>query len=341
MIIRLPIDTKSLFYNICNDNLKGHTATVSTNIKQREIVNEQLSKVFDIDKKVDLSNKPDLVEKCTKNSKTEVKILDVFVFDKISVNGKLLDCDKQYAIYVKEEVDNSKYQYGRIKMHYPLTLSYEDESIIIDNKYVINAISQYLNNYAFLVNAFEYNTNTEVLNFDITILGVSQTPYSKIFINNKGSGSKMATTFSDEIDNYDMEIIALRKNIDEGIDPTNYLDVIKANKSIAVECVIKDLKGKVGIDNITQVNEIYPYGLYDIEYYNDGVKKYIIVESTSTKLEYFNLSFNKSMFLSLFSSFVDIVLVTDVNNDAKLHYYNSNEIRGFDKRFNSMMYIKG
>ena len=33
-IIRLPIDTKSLYFNIKNDNKTGHTATVATPLKQ-------------------------------------------------------------------------------------------------------------------------------------------------------------------------------------------------------------------------------------------------------------------------------------------------------------------
>ena len=33
-VIRLPIDTKSLYFNIKNDNKTGHTATVATPLKQ-------------------------------------------------------------------------------------------------------------------------------------------------------------------------------------------------------------------------------------------------------------------------------------------------------------------
>ena len=44
--ILLPIDTKSLFLNIFNDNESGHTATVSTPIKQGNSTNERLMQIF-------------------------------------------------------------------------------------------------------------------------------------------------------------------------------------------------------------------------------------------------------------------------------------------------------
>ena len=44
-VIRLPIDIKSLYFNIKNDNEKGHTATVATPLKQGASVHEELSKI--------------------------------------------------------------------------------------------------------------------------------------------------------------------------------------------------------------------------------------------------------------------------------------------------------
>ena len=34
MLLRLFIDTKSLYFNIKNDNASGHTATIATPLKQ-------------------------------------------------------------------------------------------------------------------------------------------------------------------------------------------------------------------------------------------------------------------------------------------------------------------
>ena len=62
MKINLPIDTKSLFMNILNDNESGHTATVSTPIKQRNALDEKLNQVFNIPKQFDFHSKPKMID---------------------------------------------------------------------------------------------------------------------------------------------------------------------------------------------------------------------------------------------------------------------------------------
>ena len=47
-IIRLPIDTKSLYFNIKNDNESGHTATVATPLKQGSSLHLELAEVYKI-----------------------------------------------------------------------------------------------------------------------------------------------------------------------------------------------------------------------------------------------------------------------------------------------------
>lgn len=339
MIIRLPIDSKSLFYNIYNDNLAGHTATIATVIKQGNSLNEKLNRVFLIDKKLDIQSKPDLIKECIKNSKTAVKIVDFFVFDKIAVNGVLLETEFSYGIFIKQEIDSTKYQYGRIKMHYPNTLKYTDIEVSINNSKVMQVISQYLQNFAFLVNAFEYDTEREILNFDLTILGVNNTPYSKVFVNEKGAGNKMITSFIDEIDSYDMEIMALRKNLSTSIAPDNYIDIMLENKKKAINEIICDLELKE-YESIKIISDLFPYSPYDIEYKADGEKNYIIVMQTSTKTEYFSLSLNKTMFISAFCTHVKIALVTDINQKPSINYYSLEDLRSFDKKINSMEYIR-
>ena len=136
--IVLPIDTKSLFLNIFNDNESGHTATVSTPIKQGNSTNERLMQIFKIPKQIDFNLKPKLIDELIKNSKSQIKINNVFIFDKISVNGNVIDTENTFfGMYIKEEVDPKKVQFGRIKLHYPLSLKFEDDDINIDNKYII------------------------------------------------------------------------------------------------------------------------------------------------------------------------------------------------------------
>lgn len=339
MIIKLPIDTKSLFYNIFNDNLAGHTATVATVIKQGNSLNEKLNKLFEINTKIDIQSKPDLIKECVKNSKAMVKILDFFVFNKIAVNGTIIATDSLYGIYAKQEIDESKYQYGRIKMHYPNTLKYEDDDVRINNSSVMSAISKELCDFAFLVNAFEFNTETCVLNFNLTILGVNKTPYSKVFINEKGAGNKMITAFIDEIDIYDIEIVSLRQNINPDINTSNYIDIMINNKKLAIKEIISDLM-EADIHVPKTLSEKFPYLPYDIEYNEDGIKKYIIVVQTSTNIEYFNLSLNKIIFLTSFSSITKIALVTSINKNPQVHYYTMEDVRSFQKSMNSIQYTR-
>ena len=70
----LPIDKKSLFLNIFNDHEYGHTATVSTPIKQGNSTNEKLAQIFKVPKQIDFNAKPLLVDELIKNSKSKIKI---------------------------------------------------------------------------------------------------------------------------------------------------------------------------------------------------------------------------------------------------------------------------
>ena len=209
--IILPIDTKSFYFNIKNDNATGHTATVATPIKQGNSINEKLIQVYKIPMQIDFQTKPELINELIKNSKSQIKITNVLVFKNIYVNGIRINVDKSFCFYIKEEINPDKIQYGRLKLHYPMSLKYEDSELNIDNKNIINTISTFLHDYAFIVTAFEYDLDEDYLNFKITIIGENSIPYSKVFINNKGVGNKYTSVFDEYADSYDMEIISLKK----------------------------------------------------------------------------------------------------------------------------------
>ena len=103
MIIRLPIDVKSLYYNIKNDNETGHTATVSTPIRQGSSVDEELVKIFSIPENISYAAKECIIGKLLMKSRAEVKILNVFVFNKIFVNNQEVDGCPSFCLYVREE----------------------------------------------------------------------------------------------------------------------------------------------------------------------------------------------------------------------------------------------
>lgn len=340
--IILPIDTKSFYFNIKNDNVSGHTATVATPIKQGNSVNEKLLQVYKIPLQLDFQSKPDLINELTKNSKSKIKITNVFFFKKIYVNGNYVKTNKAFCFYIKEEVDPEKAQFGRLKLHYPISLKFEDDSIDIDNKYVINEISDYLHGYAFIVTAFEYDFDEDFLNFKVALVGENLIPYSKVFINNKGVGNKYTSIFNEYADSYDMEIISLKKyysSLGKNIDPSNYREIISKNDFVAKNIVEKKLK-ECGFKNIKNLSSEFSYSLYDFSYEKDGIEKYLMVFNTCTSKKYFNISSKKLKFLNDFSNNVAIILITDILSEPKMYKYNLNDINDFSKSINSMMLIK-
>ena len=60
-IIRLPIDTKSLYFNIKNDNKTGHTATVATPLKQGASIRRELSQITQIPENINSISREVLV----------------------------------------------------------------------------------------------------------------------------------------------------------------------------------------------------------------------------------------------------------------------------------------
>ena len=143
-------------------------------------------------------------------------------------------------------------------MHYPLTLKYEDDDIFIDNRYILNCISKSISDYAFIVNSFEYDFDTDVLNFNITIVGENMIPYSKVFINNKGAGNKFRSIFNDEADSYDMEIVSLRQIFGQDVNPDNYLNYMEQAKEKSITITELWLK-EHGYSNCLCVSSLYQY----------------------------------------------------------------------------------
>lgn len=335
--IILPIDTKSLYYNIKNDNASGHTATVATPIKQGNSINEQLNQIYKIPNQVDFQSKPDLINQLVKNSKSQIIITNTFIFNKISVNGNMIECDNKYfCIYIKEEVDPEKAQFGRIKMHYPISLKYDDEDLEIDNRFIINQISKQLNDYAFIVNSFEYDFDESVLNFKVNIVGENQIPYSKVFLNNKGVGNKYTSIFNEMADSYDMEIISLRKLYDDGVDPENYNLYFMKHQEKAYD-LIKNYLNDMNYKNINSLGEVYPYSLYDIDYEDNGKTKYLQIYFTVTSNKYFNISSKRLQFLNDFSQNTKIILISSIVDNPVIDFYELSDVLSFSKSINSMM----
>lgn len=338
--IILPIDIKSLFYNILNDNEKGHTCTVATPIKQGKAINKELLEIYKIPNQIDFEAFPEIINELTKNSKSIVRINNVFAFEKLKVNRVPLNVDASFCFYTKEEIDKTKAQFGRIKLHYPITLRYE--KLRINNRKVINAISDMLNGHAFLVESFEYCFDDGSLNFNVLIVGYNNIPYSKVFINNKGVGNKYSTLIKNDFDIYDVEIIPLRKKYGKDVSTSNFNQYVDVGKSKAKDLVFKKLISDKIIPKgeIRDISKYYPYALFDLQYYKNEKIHYALVFSTYSKVKYFNLTWFQNYFIQAFNN-VSIFLVTDIDGDNNIYEINKTDLDNYSVQMNTIRFIEG
>lgn len=337
-VIRLPIDTKSLYFNIKNDNESGHTATVATPLKQGASLHQDLAEIYKIPENINSINRENLISKILSKSRAAAKINGVYVFDAISVNGEMLENIPSFCIYIREETDPKNVHFGRQKVHYPPSFVFEDVDININNRKVTKAISEHLHGYAFIVEAFEYCEETGVLNFDILIAGEPNIPYSKVFINRRGVGNKFTSYFSESSDVYDYEIIALRDKFGyTKVGPENFDMVMSQNAMIAQNLAVQYLE-KLGAANIRLLKEEYPYALYDLAYTLNQTKQYLMIKYTSTKSKYFNLPLTKVQFCNDFCEATKLMLITDINGSPEYKLYTINDLNNMSKLINSITY---
>lgn len=331
--IVLPIDTKSLYFNIKNDNKNGHTPTVASPLKKIK-GDQKLEDVFLLkNKEVDITDKGDLIDLLIKHSKTKVIIRKVYEFNKISVNGHLISCPCSFGFYIKEEVDETKVQFGRLKLHYPSKFIYQDGHLSINNKEVYKTISKLLCDYAFIVNSFEYSFETDTLNFDVLVVGENNIPYSKVFINEKGVGNKFNPIFNENADDYDREIIALRTKFGDEVNPYNFAEYINKLKISAIDFIKEQIN-----NDVKTIYDEYPYSLFDFVFNDDGIKKYGLLRFSATKNKYFNLSLMQQIFMMNYKDDANIYLITDILGKPKLDIISFDELSQMGKTINSLKY---
>ena len=129
MIIRLPVDIKSLYANIKNDNQSGHTATVATPLRQGGSIHEELARIVEIPEGVSQYTKEKLATQILSKSRAEAIIPKIFVFKRVAVNGIELDEVPCFCMYIREETDPGNVHCGRQKVHYPPSLNFCDVDI--------------------------------------------------------------------------------------------------------------------------------------------------------------------------------------------------------------------
>lgn len=337
---KFDIDVKSLFFGITNDTGGGHTATVSTNLKQGITRKKELDYFLQLKNEIEIEGNDELIKECSSKSKAVVKILKCLYFKEIYVNGEKLDCDKEFSIYLKEEINPEAVRFGRIKLHYPISFTYSDYEHNVDNRKVVLSIKNMVGEYAFIVNSFKLYFDRPRIDFDVTIIGEDGIPYSKVFINQKGSGNKFNKLFSEQADAYDYEIMAVKRYVDQDITPASYLNMLSSIEEKAIMILEKRLIS-LGFDKISNILEKYPYSPVDAEYYLNELKYYIIIKTTATNISYFFLSKNEWQFISSNPTRCKVMLVKKVfSNEPIVEDFDFEKINSMNREFTGMRVFK-
>lgn len=235
-------------------------------------------------------------------------------------------------MFVKEEIDPSKAQFGRIKLHYPTSLKYS--LLDIDNKAVISSISEHLYGFAFIVDAFEFDFDDNSLNFIVTIVGYNQIPYSKVFINSKGTGKKYTKAFKRTEDCYDSEIVILKKRYGDEITPENFQEYMNKANSRAI-LVAKDYLISKGAKEVNSLCDIYPYSIFDLKYVINGKTEYAIVKTSYTKAIYFDLSGEERQALALFKK-SSLLFISEAFGCEEIKIYKQEQLNELDSLVTSV-----
>lgn len=184
----IVMNKETLYRNIINDGKKGSGAgdiILNQNINNVKANEYQISDFDCIPNDLNLINHESLKSKKDPNS----EVYRVFVFDKFEVNGEPLDfVDNKFIIFIRKTGTK-----GKEKIR--LNCQGSNRSIkgtSINNKLVLDAVSNHLDNVAFTVEAFEYNEQKKALNFIVFTYGkdnqASQIFKKRIGVDRKLSG---------------------------------------------------------------------------------------------------------------------------------------------------------
>ena len=355
MKFRFKIDEKSLYFGLHNDYKRGQTATVSTPINQSKDPNKwhlDIMKLYNSGFEIatipnELSNK--CLNKTT--SQANSKIVYFFEFKNLLLDGVKLECKSSFGLYVKEEIDkmiiNKKGEvvqnthFGRQKLHYPITLKYESDGFKINNENVLNTILEQNGGFAFILREMECDTKQKSLNFITSIVGIKDTRLSQVFKKQKGVGKKLIVDdniadiqeyIDDNIENVVDDYHNVVRNIDFEQINNSKMQNGKLGEQYVYEHIAELLKCKV--ESIYHTSLDFPTAPYDIEYIENGIKKYLEVKSTASKKEIFNMSSGEIKFMKRYKENYILILVTEVNsNYPKTRTFSCEQVLGLRQEF--------
>lgn len=349
MIYSFNIDEKSLFRGVKNNYDRGHSATVHTPLNQSKDKEKWKKQIYDFLEgysNKNISTLPNvLMDKCLikTTSKADCKIIYFYIFSKFSLDGVPFDVDASFAMYVKEEISLQIKQregeivnnthLGRQKLHYPISLFYKSDGFNIDNKLILDKILNVNGGFAYVVNGFDIDTETDILNFRTTMVGLKGVLLSNVFKIQKGSGVKLLVSGI----NFDEKTLTSPANqILTEEESKSFLATLEkiqkssyTNGKIGEEYVFDNLDKIIGnkTENKLHVSKIYPQSPYDIECLVNGKKLYIEVKSTEQNKKIFYMSRGERQFMDKYEDVYLLVLITNVRSNCKKRFkYRRNEI---------------
>lgn len=350
--IRFKIDEKSLFRGEYNDYNRGQTATVSSPLNQSTDPEKWRNDILELrNSNSKIEKCPNvLIDKCKRSSKAGCDITDIFVFENICLDGKLLDTKYSFAMYIKKETDKLKkhhgvltnnVHYGRLKLHYPISLKHESDGFKINNEKVLNDIIKQNGGFAFVVRGFEYIQSSKTLNFITSFVGPVGIPLSTIFRRAKGVGKKLMIDPNKVVDND--YIVLVEQNPDLNVANVSYELINKSrveNGKLGEQFVFDLLAKKLLEENeLYHTSSDFPQSPYDIEYIENGEKHYVEVKATSGTKPIFNMSSGELKFMEKYKENYTLYMITEVKEAfPKVNIYKYEDIMKMRKEYPSIRF---
>ncbi|MGN1338314.1 MAG: DUF3883 domain-containing protein [Candidatus Coprovivens sp.] len=327
--IRFKIDEKSLFIGPYNDYQKGQTATVSTPLNQSKDQAKWRNDILELSNyNCNIDNPPAmLIHRCQSASHSGNNIDNIFVFKNILIDGRKLNVDAEFAMYFKRETDEyitklngtktKNTHLGRIKLHYPITFSYKGDGYNIDNQVVLNEIMKQNGGFAYVVRGFEYFEDTKTLNFITSLIGPEGIPLSTVFRRQKGVGQKLMIDPNKVVDNDYVVVVEQTPEMKGANVSYELINRSRAeNGKLGEEFIYNLLLEKLGVESeLYHTSLDFPQSPYDMEYIENGEKKYIEVKSTSGNKPIFNMSSGELKFMEKYKDSYKLYMVMNVKNE--------------------------
>lgn len=359
------IDEKSLFRGVKNDYSKGQSPTVHTPLNQSSDPKKWHNDIYDFIKgygSEDIDRIPEMLkEKCMPKttSKASSKIVKFFVFSKFSLDGKPFNVSNSFAMYVKEETSENIVQrngemtenthLGRQKLHYPISLAHISDGYNIDNKKVLDKIIDVNGGFAYVVNGFDFDTDTKILNFKTTMIGPEGVLLSNVFKRKKGVGVKLLV---DGIGLESSNLDLTQNNILTKEENRTFISTLekiqkssRSNGLIGEEFVYNNIEKIIDMkpEEKRHISKLYPLSPYDIECKINGETIYIEVKSTKDNKKVFYMSKGERKFMEKYEQHYLLILVTNVvSNHRKAIKYQRKDImdpKKMETEYQSIKYI--